>query len=607
MSRQNPFLYGSELSDDASSSSDNSIASDIALNSFNRQTEAFSAHHGEHVHNSRQAVYSHSAASSISQSYTSSRASSSLSYPHALRDLTAVQAQPDPDFSPFGGYPVSSFPLHMHEKEPDDYMHNPDPILDAKPDPRWVPRDGRGFVGFAALLSMVLGAIAVFIVLPVLTYTGRAQHRAPPEVIEYLTIWQYPILSGIRSSLIDPDTPRNAYIRRNKDGKIMNLVFSDEFNQEGRTFYDGEDQFWTAVDLHYAATQDLEWYDPDAITTANGTLVIQMDAFKNHNLFYRSGMIQSWNKLCFQGGALEVSASLPGPGNKIGYWPGIWTLGNLARPGYLATSDGTWPYSYDSCDVGITPNQSSTDGISYLPGQRLNSCTCSGEDHPNPGVGRGAPEIDALEAANSNINPETMIGVASQSLQVAPMDVWYRPNYDFIQIYNSSVTTMNTYAGGPFQQAVSAVSTLNNEWYDNKSYQNYGFEYEPGKGSGYIQWQVGDEPTHLLDGRALGPNGNINIRPITYEPLTMVINFGISNSWAYIDWQALPFPNYMRIDHVRIYQLEGSEAVTCDPKGYPTTDYIQQHREAYYNPNYTSWEMAGYKRPKNKIMDKCKV
>ena len=48
----------------------------------------------------------------------------------------------------------------------------------------------------------------------------------------------------------------------------------------GRTFYEGDDQFWTAPDLHYDATKDLEWYDPDAATTSNGTLNLQMDAFK---------------------------------------------------------------------------------------------------------------------------------------------------------------------------------------------------------------------------------------------------------------------------------------------------------------------------------------
>jgi len=97
---------------------------------------------------------------------------------------------------------------------------------------------------------------------------------------------------------------------------------------------------------------------------------------------------------------------------------GIWTLGNLARPGYLATTEGTWPYSYDNCDVGITPNQSSPDGISRLAGQRLPSCTCHGEDHPSPGTGRGAPEIDALEAsADFNLGTNG-VGVASQSSQI---------------------------------------------------------------------------------------------------------------------------------------------------------------------------------------------
>ena len=59
---------------------------------------------------------------------------------------------------------------------------------------------------------------------------------------------------------------------------------------------------------------------------------------------------------------------------------------------YAATTDGTWPYSYDSCDTGTLPNQTdfskqteaiqNADGgpLSYLPRQRLSSCTCSGEE-----------------------------------------------------------------------------------------------------------------------------------------------------------------------------------------------------------------------------------
>lgn len=38
------------------------------------------------------------------------------------------------------------------------------------------------------------------------------------------------------------------------DGSDMTLVFSDEFNQDGRTFYPGDDPFWEAVDLQYWGT-----------------------------------------------------------------------------------------------------------------------------------------------------------------------------------------------------------------------------------------------------------------------------------------------------------------------------------------------------------------
>jgi beta-glucan synthesis-associated protein KRE6 len=84
--------------------------------------------------------------------------------------------------------------------------------------------------------------------------------------------------------------------------------------------------------------------------------------------------------------------------------------GNLGRAGYGATTDGMWPYSYDTCDLGTFPGQqykngtptseqtlgTSTGTFSLLPGQRVSACTCPGSDHPGPSVnrGRGVPEID---------------------------------------------------------------------------------------------------------------------------------------------------------------------------------------------------------------------
>src|SRR5258708_37522172 len=61
---------------------------------------------------------------------------------------------------------------------------------------------------------------------------------------------QIPDIGNFR--LIDKDTPAEMYnIPSYKDGLEMVLVFSDEFNTEGRTFYTGDDPYWEAVDLHY--------------------------------------------------------------------------------------------------------------------------------------------------------------------------------------------------------------------------------------------------------------------------------------------------------------------------------------------------------------------
>lgn len=522
----------------------------------------------------------------------------------------------DADFSPFGGYPASSFPLHIDEKEPDDYLHNPDPIEDAKYDHNRMlydlkNLDRRSTWGLLGVIGLFIAAIMIFVVYPALTYSGVID-AGEPVTYEVLTRYKYPQLSAIRTNLVDPDTPSKYHTRKARDGSEWKLVFSDEFNKEGRTFYDGDDQFFTAPDVHYDATKDLEWYDPDASTTANGSLVFRMDAYKNHGLFYRSGMLQSWNKMCFTQGTMEVSVKLANYGDVSGLWPGVWSMGNLARPGFLASTEGVWPYSYEDCDAGITPNQSSPDGISFLPGQRLNSCTCKGEDHPNRGTGRGAPEIDALEG---EVDTTLGVGVASQSLQTAPYDIWYYPDLDFIELHNASVSSMNTYTGGPLQQAVSATSTMNTTWYDLGAkdgshggltqFQKVGFEFLNDNEDGYIRWFLGDDPTLTLHAKALHPNGNIGWRRISKEPMSMVLNLGISNNWAYIDWPMIKFPAIMRIDYVRIYQPEDAVNIGCDPDSHPTYDYIQDHLDIYTNPNLTSFENAGYTVPKNKLTGNC--
>lgn len=55
--------------------------------------------------------------------------------------------------------------------------------------------------------------------------------------------------------LIDPDTPQSVYSRTGFDQHQYELVFSDEFNKDGRSFYPGDDPFWEAVNLWVSASR----------------------------------------------------------------------------------------------------------------------------------------------------------------------------------------------------------------------------------------------------------------------------------------------------------------------------------------------------------------
>jgi beta-glucan synthesis-associated protein KRE6 len=74
--------------------------------------------------------------------------------------------------------------------------------------------------------------------------------------------------------LIDNDTPTEAFTKKAHTGDDWQLVFSDEFEVDGRTFWPGDDPFFEAIDLHAWATNDLEYYDPRAISTKNGMMLV---------------------------------------------------------------------------------------------------------------------------------------------------------------------------------------------------------------------------------------------------------------------------------------------------------------------------------------------
>jgi hypothetical protein len=54
---------------------------------------------------------------------------------------------------------------------------------------------------------------------------------------------QVPSIPGL-PGLVDAHTDQALYTRTGFDGETYNLVFSDEFNTGGRTFWPGDDPFW---------------------------------------------------------------------------------------------------------------------------------------------------------------------------------------------------------------------------------------------------------------------------------------------------------------------------------------------------------------------------
>jgi len=90
----------------------------------------------------------------------------------------------------------------------------------------------------------------------------------------------------------------------------------------------------------------------------------------------------------------------------------VWLLGNLARATYVGSSDYVWPFSYNGCDNNNRVSQ------------EINACSKVGHYGMHPGRGRGAPEIDILEAMGGEPGPLPNTHVQrpyfSSSLQVAP-------------------------------------------------------------------------------------------------------------------------------------------------------------------------------------------
>ncbi|KAK7026883.1 hypothetical protein VNI00_015425 [Paramarasmius palmivorus] len=543
-------------------------------------------------------------------------------------------------------------------KEADDKLHNPDPVRDKQNDRVYSLFTRRGFANLGCLIILILGFLSLFAIYPIYMYI---KNHDLSNIRGVNASGQVPVLLA-NAGLIDVDTPMEARtLKAFQSGADMELVFSDEFNREGRSFYPGDDPYWEAVDLHYWQV-GVHFVGIDSFSLfllnpndqqprmASSFYIPQKclgSFFKKeargilHSLhlpgsrrFLSKGMMSTWNKFCFTGGTFLASVSLPGISNVAGLWPAVWAMGNLGRAGYGASLEGMWPYTYDDCDVGTVKNQTKagqpaaarfnspdqTEALSFLPGQRLSRCTCPGEDHPGPMhddgtfVGRSAPEIDSIEA-----QVQDGIGAVSQSGQFGPFDFEYRwkNTSDSFEIYDDKITEQNSYLGGVFQEAASCVTrTICVSLLLTKEVQIptvINLERAASRSTvssinQYITWISDNKKTWTMFADAVGKNDKVSIsaRPIPQEPMYLIVNLGMSTNFGDVDFEHLIFPAVMRVDWIRVYQEKGKKNIGCDPEDFPTQKYIDKHIRAYTDANLTTW-VDDFKQPfpKNKFLDQC--
>jgi beta-glucanase (GH16 family) len=414
---------------------------------------------------------------------------------------------------------------------------------------------------------------------------------------------------------VDEDTPNDACTKTlAPNNEKLTLVFSDEFQKSGRKFAAKDrDPKWTAEDLYYFPTNNVEIVKPSQVKTENGKAVITIDKcdrctakLQNATTFeivgwqsdYVSGFMTSWNKFCYTGGYIEGKAKLPGDDKRTGFWPAFWTMGNLGRAGHLCSTSGMWPYSYDGCPA-------KNGDWSKLNPQNITECADPfGFDRTKygllPNQGRGSPEFDVFEVTvtSKEADPDNIERppTASQTLQMAPQNPPNMRDWPLIGgvSYPGQDTKFSTrnngyFSGNAYQDSISALSDLDETFFTD--FHTYGVDWSPGK---YLRWYIDGEFLYEIDAEVLKaqstPDWNIMARTIPLEPMYIIFNLGMSPDFSNVPNKEefekvylpkLDFPNHMEFEYIRVYQRPSEYNVGCSPPAYPTQEYIACFRDKY--------------------------
>lgn len=142
------------------------------------------------------------------------------------------------DSSSYGAY--ERLEDSNHVADDDDFIHEPGQRNLKVQGSSW-----RGFFNVAVLILLLAAIVTLFAGYPLISWASRGAPWSPDHVN---ATGQVPLLINL-PSMVDPDTDSQYHSRVGFDGFDYELVFSDEFNKDGRSFYPGDDPFWEAVDL----------------------------------------------------------------------------------------------------------------------------------------------------------------------------------------------------------------------------------------------------------------------------------------------------------------------------------------------------------------------
>lgn len=154
----------------------------------------------------------------------------------------------------------------------------------------------------------------------------------------------------------------------------------------------------------------------------------------------------------------------------------------------------------------------------------------------------------------------------SQSLQLAPFDAGYWPfntSSDYTQ-YDTDITQWNSYRGGTLQQAVSSLTWVGDDVYQNTSgnFNTYGMEWyatTDDRENGYVAWVASGKRSWTVHASATAANPLVEIGPriIPEEPMYLIMNFGMSNNFQSVQFEQLNFPNEMHVGESGWLWVEG--------------------------------------------------